>query len=235
MLDRLSQESEAQTSDLNARVSASPGRASGTSGSAACSPRTGPTSRTTPTFVTSVMGTVAHALTSEGHDASEDGTGRGTPIITSTSSSEASPARTSASPESGEALTANAQCSPSSSSESLSLFDPVGFSWRTYQDSCLATVDEISHASWTKWGPLATGGPTGFSMLDTSAFRSAGGECSSLPVEPTLASILEPQPDSRYALSGKAAAGILRRAGRRGRSLPPMLEKALKTLADSAE
>lgn len=32
-------------------------------------------------YVTSVTGQVTHALTSEGHDASEDGTGRGTPVI----------------------------------------------------------------------------------------------------------------------------------------------------------
>ena len=31
--------------------------------------------------VLTVMGEVTHALTSEGSDASEDGTGRGTPII----------------------------------------------------------------------------------------------------------------------------------------------------------
>jgi hypothetical protein len=78
------------------------------------------------------------------------------------------------------------------------------------------------------------GGPTGFSMLDTSEYRNAGGESSSVPVEPTLSSILEQRADSRYALSGKAAAGILRRAGRRGRTLPPMLEAALRAVAHSA-
>jgi hypothetical protein len=82
---------------------------------------------------------------------------------------------------------------------------------------------------------LGMGGPTGFSMLDTSAYRNAGGESSSAPVEPTLSSILEPHPSSRYALSGKAAAGILRRAGRRGRTLPPALEQALQAVAKSQE
>jgi len=59
------------------------------------------------------------------------------------------------------------------------------------------------------------------------------GESSLSPVEPTLSSVLERQADSRYALSSKAAAGILRRAGRRGRTLPPMLESALRAVAES--
>jgi len=73
----------------------------------------------------------------------------------------------------------------------------------------------------------------GFSMPATSEFRSGVGESSLSPAEPTLSSILEPQADSRYALSSKAAAGILRRAGRRGRTLPPMLEDALRRVAQS--
>jgi hypothetical protein len=70
-------------------------------------------------------------------------------------------------------------------------------------------------------------------MPDTSAYLKDEGECSSLPVEPTLSSILQRQVDSRYALSAKAAAGILRRAGKRGRKLPEVLEKALKAVAAS--
>jgi len=43
--------------------------------------------------------------------------------------------------------------------------------------------------------------------------------------------ILEARADSRYELSSRAAAGILRRAGRRGRKLPEMLEAALRAVA----
>jgi hypothetical protein len=68
-------------------------------------------------------------------------------------------------------------------------------------------------------------------MPDTSEFRSVVGESSLLPVEPTLSMILEERADSRYALSSRAAAGILRRAGRRGRKLPEALERALKIVA----
>ena len=68
-------------------------------------------------------------------------------------------------------------------------------------------------------------------MPDTSEFRSVVGESSLLPVEPTLSMILEARADSRYELSSRAAAGILRRAGRRGRKLPELLEEALRAVA----
>jgi hypothetical protein len=74
-----------------------------------------------------------------------------------------------------------------------------------------------------------------FSMPDTSEFRSVVGESSLLPVEPTLSMILEVQADSRYELSSRAAAGILRRAGRRGRKLPEALQAALEAVAAAGE
>ena len=42
-----------------------------------------------------------------------------------------------------------------------------------------------------------------------------------------LSEILEENPDPKYNLSGKACLGILTRASRRGKQLPPMLEEAL--------
>lgn len=44
----------------------------------------------------------------------------------------------------------------------------------------------------------------------------------------TLSSIFEDKVPGRYYLSPKAAAGILRRNAKRGKPLPPTLEKALK-------
>jgi hypothetical protein len=38
---------------------------------------------------------------------------------------------------------------------------------------------------------------------------------------------------AKYSLSARAARGILRRAGKRGRALPPHLEHALETVAGS--
>jgi hypothetical protein len=51
-----------------------------------------------------------------------------------------------------------------------------------------------------------------------------------------LASILQPPTHvpTRYFLSAKAASGILRRANRRGKTLPPMLEQALRSVANQS-
>ena len=53
------------------------------------------------------------------------------------------------------------------------------------------------------------------------------GECPSVAVESTLSQILEADVPQKYYLSAKACAGILRRAERRGKELPPMLKAAL--------
>ena len=65
-------------------------------------------------------------------------------------------------------------------------------------------------------GPL----PTEFS---THSF----GECPSAAVVSRLSQILEDNPHQKYSLSGKACAGIRRRAERRGKPLPPELDAAL--------
>ena len=44
-----------------------------------------------------------------------------------------------------------------------------------------------------------------------------------------LSDILEEETDPKYELSSKACAGILNRASRRGKKLPEILEKALKS------
>ena len=49
--------------------------------------------------------------------------------------------------------------------------------------------------------------------------------CEEIPSH--LSSILEENPDPKYILSSKACLGILNRASRRGKTLPPMLEEAL--------
>jgi DNA (cytosine-5)-methyltransferase 1 len=53
------------------------------------------------------------------------------------------------------------------------------------------------------------------------------GECPSVAVESRLSQILEDNPHPKYFLSAKACQGILRRAERRGKELPPMLKEAL--------
>ena len=71
-------------------------------------------------------------------------------------------------------------------------------------------------AGWGTAGPS----PTEFS---THSF----GECPSAGVESRLSQILEDTPHPKYSLSAKACAGILRRAERRGKKLPPELEAVL--------
>jgi hypothetical protein len=72
------------------------------------------------------------------------------------------------------------------------------------------------------------GGPTESWTLNGSEWPSAAAVCS-------LSDILEtgvvPQ---RFCLSGKACAGILRRAEKRGKELPPALRRALEAVAASA-
>jgi hypothetical protein len=53
----------------------------------------------------------------------------------------------------------------------------------------------------------------------------------------SLSHVLEDSRDvpPRFFLSQRACAGILRRAERRGKTLPPMLDQALRQVAGSAE
>lgn len=77
-----------------------------------------------------------------------------------------------------------------------------------------------------RWQNSGMGSPTEFWTLSTSEFPSS-------VVESSLSDILEPPSERlrKYYLSPKAAAGILRRAGRRGRKLPVALRAALERLA----
>lgn len=55
------------------------------------------------------------------------------------------------------------------------------------------------------------------------------GECPSVENASHLSQILEASPLPKYSLSAKACLGILRRAERRGKELPPLLKLALET------
>lgn len=81
------------------------------------------------------------------------------------------------------------------------------------------------------------GGPTGCWTLNgcehngiPAPSRSAGAESSSLVA--SLSDVLETGPHlAAYCLSAKACSGILRRAEKRGKELPPMLRTALEAVA----
>ena len=59
------------------------------------------------------------------------------------------------------------------------------------------------------------------------------GECPKDVVESTLSQILEVNAPEKYYLSAKACEGILRRAGSRGKQLPPILKDALEQMIAS--
>ena len=75
---------------------------------------------------------------------------------------------------------------------------------------------------------MGTDGP-----LPTEFSTASFGECPSVVVESRLSQILEDTPPLKYFLSAKACAGILRRAKRRGKELPPELKLALEMQSQS--
>ncbi len=146
-------------------------------------------------------------------------------IAASTSSSEGHPARTSAPPDSAQALMATAATSPLSSRDWLRRYALGGSCGRTSPEFCPTKAD-------------------GLSLPSSGAFSSSGmashGECWTLSSSEwpsdasvrSLSDILETQPvPARYFLSPKACAGILRRAEKRGKKLPERLRLALEVVA----
>ena len=156
------------------------------------------------------------------------GTGLGIPSQPAVliSSAEDSPAKTSVSRGSDAVLPGSGRDSSLSSPESQMNFSLDGLSSRTFPDSSLPPVDEISESFSRPWSTSGMAWVGGASMLDTSEWPSDAVECS-------LSDVLVANPDQRYALSARAAKGILRRAAARGRTLPASLHEALTVLASS--
>ncbi len=135
-----------------------------------------------------------------------------------------SPAKTSVLLANEQGLPGNdPACSLSSHGSQMS-FDPDGSSSRTSWDCSPHKTAGISEPFFTRWPTSGTASAGGFSTLDSSEFPSAAVECS-------LSDILEGTVDRRYALSARAARGILRRADARGRALPAALLRALQGLS----
>jgi hypothetical protein len=137
----------------------------------------------------------------------------------------------------------------------LTIFDALlddsraGLSGKTCQASSQQKTTP-SAPSWADWSGVtppsfrATDGQTQVWLMDPAAAPHGGswtpstsdwlsdGSGSSC----SLSSILEVGPHlTRYYLSSKACAGILRRAEKRGKDLPPQLAHALKAVADSEQ
>ena len=84
-----------------------------------------------------------------------------------------------------------------------------------------------SPAVWQRAVPESPHGA--YWMLSSSGCHSADAV--------SLSSVLEPEASipPKYWLSAKACAGILRRALKRGKALPAMLQRALEAVVDSAK
>jgi hypothetical protein len=146
-------------------------------------------------------------------------------------SAEGFPVRTSASPAEEQDSLAGAPAFSTSSPESPTLFDLAGYSSRTYPASSPRTAVGTSESCLERWPTSGTAWPGGFSTAVSSECRSDADGCSSS--EPSLTEILEPplSVPGNYSLSGRAARGILRRAEKRGRTLPGHLAAALESVA----
>ena len=107
----------------------------------------------------------------------------------------------------------------------LGAFAPAGSFGKTSPESCRLTRGGRLEPSSGRWQNSGTGSLTEFWTLSSS-------ECPSVVVVSSLLDILEGgRLPLRYFLSATACAGILRRAEKRKRSLPPLLRTALERVA----
>ena len=108
-----------------------------------------------------------------------------------------------------------------------------GEDFRIVLEEIIRIVDEGAHVPRPTGGELLSGEraarswETGIpSHGECSTLNS--GECPSVAVASHLSQILEATPHPRYYLTARACQGVLRRAERRGKDLPPILRDALE-------
>ena len=154
-------------------------------------------------------------------------------LLASTSSSVEPPVKPSPSLDSAKDSPTLAEASRWSSSDWRKHYVLAGSSGKTSPASCHKTTDGRLAPSSGRWATSGMGGPTESwtrSMCEWTdtlvPSPSDDGVCS-------LSHVLEDSRDvpERFFLSPKACAGILRRAERRGKTLPPLLLEALKSRA----
>ena len=101
----------------------------------------------------------------------------------------------------------------------------AGLSGKTSPVSCHPTEDGTLVPSLGRWKTSGMVSRTECLTLSTSEWPSAAVVCS---LSDTLETGVLPQ---RYSLSATACQGILRRADKRGKKLPPRLQQALEAVA----
>ena len=104
----------------------------------------------------------------------------------------------------------------------------AGSSWKMSPAYLRQIKDAISEQSSLHW-------PTqGMCIWNGGCLIRSSSESPNVVVECSLSDALESHVGDRYLLSPKAAAGILRRSQRRGKTLPEPLAVALETVAGRA-
>jgi hypothetical protein len=140
-------------------------------------------------------------------------------------SAEDSPVRTSAWRDAVLAWLASDPGYGTNSVASLLNSLPAGFSSRTSLGCFPAIEGETLPSSFRGWSNSGMAWRGGCLTLNTSEFPSDA-------VVSSLSDVLETGPHlARYSLSPKACRGILRRAAKRGKVLPPPLAAALASVA----
>lgn len=119
--------------------------------------------------------------------------------------------------------------SPSSMPDWLKSFDRASSSGKTSQAYYPPATDSTSEPSSVRWSNAGTAAPGGFwthSLPEHNRFRSPSPRDD---VVCGLSDVLEPTSPRllKYFLSSRACEGILRRAAKRGKDLPPLLDTAL--------
>ena len=141
----------------------------------------------------------------------------------STFLSEEHPASHSASPDSEAEWMTSVVTWPSSSLGWLNESGHSGWSGKTSPEYCHLMEDGTLAPSSGRWRTSGMGSRTGFLTLSSSEWPSDGDVC-------FLSDILETGDHlQQFSLSPKACQGILRRAGKRGKKLPEVLEAALRS------
>jgi len=139
--------------------------------------------------------------------------------------SEAHPASRSVPPDSEADWLTTVATWPLSFFALLNACAPAGWYGRTSPASCRLAADGILVPSSGGWQNSGMGGPTECWTLNSSEYPSTG-------VASSLSDILETgELPQRYFLSARACRGILRRAARRGKTLPGALAAALEIAA----
>jgi hypothetical protein len=127
----------------------------------------------------------------------------------------------------GKVLKTPEETLPSHIVEYLTTLNPSGSFGKTFRASLVRVEDGTLVPSSGRWQNSGMGSLTESLTLSTSEWPSDANVCS-------LSDVLETgKVQQRFFLSPRACEGILRRAEKRGKKLPPALELALKSQVPS--